>query len=365
MIKQLEVDGVPALLAPTDRPDARRAGFRVGLRRRDAGPRAASPTWSNTSRCTRSGWPTTTTTAPPASSTPTSTRRARRRTSSDFLNGVCAVAARPAAAPARPSRRKSCVPRQHSRGARRQRADGDVAARRPRLRPGRLPGVGPAPRSPPDDLRAWVARYFTRENAVLWVAGDAVPAGLQAGPARRHPAARAGAVVGAAGHAGLLPRRVAARWSGTPCVRRETAAAVFTGVLERAHVPGAAPGGRPVVHGGRPTTSRAATGTAVITAVADALPEKQGAVLGGFVDVLAALRVGRIDPAEVDRRDQPAGRCARSRPRTAARGCPGQAFDLLAGRDRCRIWTRRSPRPGGHRAPTSAGWPRRRTRPGC
>lgn len=29
-----------------------------------------------------------------------------------------------------------------------------------------------------DDLRDWVARYFTRENAVLWIAGDEVPPGL-------------------------------------------------------------------------------------------------------------------------------------------------------------------------------------------
>jgi zinc protease len=31
----------------------------------------------------------------------------------------------------------------------------------------------------PDDLGAWVARFFTNENAVLWVAGDSVPEGLR------------------------------------------------------------------------------------------------------------------------------------------------------------------------------------------
>jgi zinc protease len=31
----------------------------------------------------------------------------------------------------------------------------------------------------PEDLQAWVARYFTRENAALWIACDAVPAGLE------------------------------------------------------------------------------------------------------------------------------------------------------------------------------------------
>ena len=31
----------------------------------------------------------------------------------------------------------------------------------------------------PDDLREWAARYFTRENAVLWIVGDRVPEGLR------------------------------------------------------------------------------------------------------------------------------------------------------------------------------------------
>ena len=41
----------------------------------------------------------------------------------------------------------------------------------------------------PDDLRAWAARYFTRENAVLWIVGDRVPEGLRLPlPAgERHP----------------------------------------------------------------------------------------------------------------------------------------------------------------------------------
>jgi hypothetical protein len=43
-----------------------------------------------------------------------------------------------------------------------------------------------------DDLRDWVARYFTRDNAVLWVAGESVPAGLRLdlpdGVRRPHPA---------------------------------------------------------------------------------------------------------------------------------------------------------------------------------
>ena len=55
-----------------------------------------------------------------------------------------------------------------------------------------------------DDLRAWAARYFTRDNAVLWVAGDRVPAGLRlhlpAGTGSRSQPRRRRA----AGHPGLL-----------------------------------------------------------------------------------------------------------------------------------------------------------------
>lgn len=40
-------------------------------------------------------------------------------------------------------------------------------------------------------------------------------------------------------------------------------------------------------------------GYATLTALADALPEKQDAVLGGFIDVLAKVRVGRIDEANI------------------------------------------------------------------
>ncbi|MGW3655495.1 hypothetical protein ACWD6R_07155 [Streptomyces sp. NPDC005151] len=39
---------------------------------------------------------------------------------------------------------------------------------------------------------------------------------------------------------------------------------------------------------------------ATITAFADALPKKQDAVVGGFVDVLARLRAGRIEQSELD-----------------------------------------------------------------
>jgi hypothetical protein len=69
----------------------------------------------------------------------------------------------------------------------------------------------------------------------------------------------------------------------------------------------------------------------MLTAFADALPKKQDAVLGGFVDVLAKLQVGRIEQADLD--------AARSRldaaltaPDAAAKRLPGAAENYLTGR---------------------------------
>ncbi|BCY05624.1 pitrilysin family protein [Actinoplanes sp. L3-i22] len=181
----------------------------------------------------------------------------------------------------------------------------------------------------PDDLRAWVAHWFTRENAVLWIAGAEVPAGLRltlpAGERRPAPRPSSALPVRPAYFHG--PSNVVA-WNAV--VPRRPAASVFTGVLERA-----------LFRSLRQESGLSYTvqtdydprgdGTAVLTALADALPEKQDAVLGGFVDVLAAVRAGRIDPAEVtavvnQRREDLA-----HAEEIGAR-LPGQAFNLLAGR---------------------------------
>jgi zinc protease len=181
----------------------------------------------------------------------------------------------------------------------------------------------------PDDLHAWAARYFTRANAVLWVAGPAVPAGLRLtlpdGERRPAPApssalpARPAFFSGSAG---------AVVWDAT--VRRETAAGVFAGVLERALMRSLRQE-QGLSYTVRTDYDQRDDGSAVITAVADALPDKQGAVLGGLVDVLAAMRIGRLDPADVttvinqrvtalEQAEEHGGRL------------PGQAFNLLAGR---------------------------------
>ncbi|GIE86675.1 M16 family metallopeptidase [Actinoplanes regularis] len=181
----------------------------------------------------------------------------------------------------------------------------------------------------PDDLRAWVARWFTTENAALWIAGPDVPAGLRLtlprGERRPVPAASSALPVRPAYFPG--PANVVA-WNTV--VPRQPAAAVFGGVLERA-----------LFRSLRQESGLSSTvqtdydprgdGSAVLTALADALPEKQDALLGGFVDVLATARVGRIDPAEV-------AAVVRQRCEDLVRAeevgarLPGQAFNLLTGR---------------------------------
>jgi hypothetical protein len=180
----------------------------------------------------------------------------------------------------------------------------------------------------PDDLLAWVAQYFTRDNAVLWIAGDAVPAGLNlrlpAGVRRPVPAPSSALPVTPAYFPGSS-RAVA--WDTV--VPRSTTASVFASVLERE-----------MFRGLRQEAGLSYTvqtdydprgdGTAVITAVADALPEKQDAVLGGFVDVLAKMGVGRIEAADVKAVVAKRVEALDNAEAHAAR-LPAHAFNLLTG----------------------------------
>ncbi|HEX5202136.1 MAG TPA: insulinase family protein [Actinoplanes sp.] len=180
-----------------------------------------------------------------------------------------------------------------------------------------------------DDLRAWVARYFTRENAVLWVAGDALPADLRldlpAG-ARRPAPAPSSALPGTPAFFPGSPGLVA--WDAM--VPRSTAAGVFAAVLERVLFRELRQEAG-LSYIAKTDYQPVGADSAVITAIADALPEKHGAVLGGFVDVLAALRFGRIDPADVAAVVNQRAEALRHGEESAAR-LPAQAFALLSGR---------------------------------
>ncbi|GAB7041963.1 MULTISPECIES: M16 family metallopeptidase [Catenuloplanes] len=152
----------------------------------------------------------------------------------------------------------------------------------------------------PDDLRAWAARWFTRANAMLWIAGDRVPAGLRlslpdSGTRMPAPAVTSALPVTPAYFHGPSERAVV--YEGI--VARSTAAGVFAGVLERALFRSLRQEGGYSYHVGADYQPRDATHASVY-ALADMLPEKRGPLLGEFVDVLAALRYGRVERTDVD-----------------------------------------------------------------
>ncbi|MCN9241445.1 insulinase family protein [Streptomyces sp. RY43-2] len=149
-----------------------------------------------------------------------------------------------------------------------------------------------------DEVRQWAETRFTRDNAVLWITSDHVPDGLDLTlPAgRRIPAPAPSSALpvtpayirGEDGHVVL-----------TSVLRRTTAAAVFTDVLGRALYQDLRQEGGYSYTADADYSPRDAD-FATLTAYADALPRKQAAVVGGFVDTLARLRAGRIEQAELD-----------------------------------------------------------------
>ncbi|SCL38323.1 Predicted Zn-dependent peptidase [Micromonospora rhizosphaerae] len=148
------------------------------------------------------------------------------------------------------------------------------------------------------DLRQWAARWFTPENAVLWIAGDRVPAGLRlalpAGVRQPVPAASS-----------ALPTTPAYFANGSRAVvldsvvRRRSTASVLADVLERELFRSLRQEDG-LSYAIDTSYQPRGDGYATLRALADALPEKQDAVLGGFIDVLAKLRVGRIEQADLE-----------------------------------------------------------------
>ncbi|MFD8736840.1 insulinase family protein [Streptomyces sp. NPDC059618] len=181
----------------------------------------------------------------------------------------------------------------------------------------------------PDDVRHWAQSWFTRDNAVLWIAGERLPAGLslRLPGGERRPMPRVTSALPTApaffseGQGGVLLDAV---------VTDTAAARMYAGVLERELSRALRQeGGYSYTAAGDYAPRR--DGHATVTAFADSLPAKQDAVLGGFVDVLAGLQAGRIAQADLDavrgRRDS-----ALTAPDSAVRRLPGAAEDLLAHR---------------------------------
>jgi zinc protease len=182
----------------------------------------------------------------------------------------------------------------------------------------------------PEQLRDWIARYFTRENAALWVAGEKVPEGLKLLlPSGERQPARTPSSALPAGPAWFSGADSDVAWDAV--VDREARAAVFANVLERQmfrelrqH--------EGISHTVRTDYQPRAGGSARIVAYADALPEKREAALSGLVGLLAGMRAGRIDPEDVT---TVITLTADGLAEADTRGgrLPGLAFNLLAGRE--------------------------------
>ncbi|MEV8513515.1 insulinase family protein [Dactylosporangium sp. NPDC051484] len=184
------------------------------------------------------------------------------------------------------------------------------------------------PRLTGDDLHRWAQHWFTRQNAALWVAGERIPPALKLAlpeGARRPVPAPTFALKG-------MPAFF--RGNGTHVayegiVRRGVTGSVLAGVLERELYRSLRQ------EDGNSYTAAAnyeprGDGYAAITALADAVPDKEDAVLGGFVDVLAKLRAGRIDPADIEAVKAKAEDGMRG-PMVEVGRLPSMAMDLLVG----------------------------------
>lgn len=148
-----------------------------------------------------------------------------------------------------------------------------------------------------DDIRDWAATRFTRENAVLWIAGD-LPAGLDLTlpSGTQHPLP---ALTSALPTTPAYFSEGSGKVTFSAILERSARAALFSMMLERALFRALRTedgNSYAVATAYAPRDGDAAT----ITGMADALPEKQDAVVGGLIDVLAAFRVGRIDADELE-----------------------------------------------------------------
>jgi zinc protease len=319
MTKRLEVDGVPAVLAPVSGPTHAGLVFRVGTADEPLPRRGITRLVQHL------------VTDGPGTTGPEHTYFHVQGSAveiTEFLTGVCAALRDPPADRLDAVREQllSTQPDRDPLPMWRHGARGFGVASYPEWA---LAGLTE------QHLRDWLARYFTRENAALWVAGDEIPEGLRLDlPAgERQPAPTAVTALPAtpawfSGTAG------AAGWDTV--VRREPRAAVFANVLERRMLHDLRLDG--IAGQARTEYVPRSDGTARIVAAIDApagadIPaDQRQAVLGGLVDVLAAMRAGQIDPDEVAAVVKQTCQGLRESESRGAR-LPGQAFNLLAGRD--------------------------------
>ncbi|MFD3869822.1 M16 family metallopeptidase [Streptomyces sp. NPDC058623] len=176
------------------------------------------------------------------------------------------------------------------------------------------------------NVRDWARTRFTAENAVLWMTTDTVPEGLDLTlpTGTWHPAPEP---------TSALPTTPAHFVGGdggmvlTSVIPRSAAGVLFTEVLGKQLF-------RDLRQKGGYSYTAAAdyqprdADHATVTAYADALPQQQDAMVGAFVDVLAALRAGRVEQADLD--SVRAAALARADvPEPAVAALPSRALNLL------------------------------------
>jgi hypothetical protein len=179
-----------------------------------------------------------------------------------------------------------------------------------------------------DAVTGWVGAWFTRGNAVAWITTEELPHGLDLrlpeGP--RRPIARAAEVVPSTpsfyrGPDGVLV--IDALVPATP------ASVAFSSIATRVLFQRLRQD-RGLSYEARCDWERAEAADARLTLLADALPDRQAAMVGEVVDVLADLRGGRFDEAHVA-----AARSSveetRAAPFLGAQMLPATAFKLAAG----------------------------------
>ncbi|MQY16326.1 hypothetical protein SRB5_65240 [Streptomyces sp. RB5] len=178
-------------------------------------------------------------------------------------------------------------------------------------------------------VRNWVRTWFTRENAVLWLTAGQVPAGLDLSPLP------SGTWYGTPAVTSALPR-TPAYFSGDEggvvmdaVVRRSSAAHLYAELLGRELFRDLRKKGGYSYTAAADYSPRDAE-FATVTALADALPDRADAVLGGFVDVLARMRVGTLAQDDLDAVRESA-LAVFDVPDVAAARLPSYALNLLYG----------------------------------
>jgi zinc protease len=178
------------------------------------------------------------------------------------------------------------------------------------------------------DVHAWARTWFTRDNAVLWIAGGQLPAGLRLdlpqGQRQELPQ-----------ESSALPVTPAYFNSSSPFIvmdaraPRTQPATMYTRALERALFRDLRQD-KGLSYLATASYETSGGPLATITAVADALPEKRHDAVAAFVTVLRRLGEQLIDPVEIEAIRSMELEALRE-PETEARLLVRRATDLLTG----------------------------------